>query len=78
MGGRRRKGDEPPGPWLRAVVVLLTLGVAGHGILCMIRGRLVSEEVVLEGAPARLVGAVVAALALVTLVRSVYRWRKDR
>jgi hypothetical protein len=63
---------------VRVVVVLLTLGVGVYGIICVIRGRLVSEDVVLTGAPARIVGAVLAALAAFSLVRSIYRWRKSR
>jgi hypothetical protein len=51
--------------------------VGVYGVSCLIRGRLVSEGVVLEGAPARVVGALIAALAAMTLARSLYgRGRK--
>jgi hypothetical protein len=78
MGTQQEEEVQPPSPWVRAVVVLLTLAVGGYGVICLIRGRLVSEDVVLTGAPARIVGAVLAALAIVSLLRSIYRWRKSR
>jgi hypothetical protein len=62
---------------VRILVALVTLGVGVYGVSCLIRGRLVSEGVVLEGAPARVVGALMAALAAITLARSLYgRGRK--
>jgi hypothetical protein len=63
---------------VRTFVVLLTLGVIGYGLSCMVRGRLVSEGITLEGVPARIVGAGVAGLAGIALVRSIYRWRRTR
>ena len=77
MGGERRNRAEPPTPWVRTLVALVTLGVGVYGVSCLIRGRLVSEGVNLEGAPARVVGAIIAVLAAITLVRTLYpRGRK--
>jgi hypothetical protein len=77
MGEGRRDRAESPSPWLRGIVVLVTLGVAAYGISCLIRGRLVTEGVVLEGVPARVVGAAIAALAAITLARTIFpRGRK--
>ena len=70
MGGGRRNRAEPPNPWVRALVALVTLGVGVYGISCLIRGRLVTEDVVLEGIPARVVGAIIAAIAAIALVRT--------
>jgi hypothetical protein len=68
---------KPPNPWVRALVALVTLGVGGYGVSCLIRGRLVTEGVVLEGIPARVLGAIVAAIAAISLVRTLYpRGRK--
>jgi hypothetical protein len=78
MGGGRRDRAESPSPWLRRIVVLVTLGVAAYGISCLIRGRLVTEGVVLEGAPERVVGATIAAVAAITLTRTIYPRRKKR
>ena len=74
MGGGRRNRAEPPNPWVRALVALVTLGVGVYGVSCLVRGRLVTEGVVLEGTPARIVGAIVAALAAISLVRTLYPW----
>jgi hypothetical protein len=52
--------------------VLVTLGMGVYGVNCLIRGRLVSEDVVLEGIPARVVGAIIAALAAIMLARNLY------
>jgi hypothetical protein len=60
------------------LVVLVALGVIGYGLVCVVRGRLDTEGVVLEGVSARLLGAAVAGAAAVTLVRSALRWRKQR
>jgi hypothetical protein len=59
-------------------VALVTLGVIVYGVSCLIRGRLVSEDVVLEGPSARIVGAVIAALAAISLVRTLYPWGRKR
>jgi hypothetical protein len=72
MGRERRNGAEPPNPWVRALVALVTLGVGVSGVICLIRGRLVSEGVVLEGVPARVVGAIIAGLAVLALARTLY------
>jgi hypothetical protein len=61
---------------VRALVALVTLGVGVYGVSCLIRGRLVEEGVVLEGAPARVVGAAIAVLAAVSLARTIYRGGK--
>jgi hypothetical protein len=77
MGGERRNQAEPPNPWVRALVALVTLGMGGYGVSCLIRGRLVSEGVVLEGAPARIIGAIIAGAAAISLARTLYpRGRK--
>jgi hypothetical protein len=78
MGGGRRDRAESPSPWLRAVVALVTLGVVAYGVSCLIRGRLVTEGVVLEGVPARVVGAAIAALAAISLARTIYPWGRKR
>jgi hypothetical protein len=70
--GEGRNRAEPPGPWVRALVALVALGVGVYGIICLIRGRLVTEGIVLEGMPARVVGALLAVLAAVTLFRTLY------
>jgi hypothetical protein len=62
---------------VRAAVALVALGAGAYGVVCLVRGRLETEGIVLEGAPARLVGALIAALAAITLARTLYpRWRK--
>jgi hypothetical protein len=38
----------------------------------LVRGRLVTEGFVLEGVPARVVGGILAALAAVAVVRTIY------
>jgi hypothetical protein len=63
---------------VRVVVALVVLGVGAYGVICLIRGKLVTEGVVLEGAPARVVGALIAALAAITLARSLYPRRRKR
>src|SRR5262249_11035629 len=72
MGGGRRNRAEAPSPWVRALVALVILGVGVYGVSCLIRGRLVTEGVVLEGLPARVVGALIAALAAISLARTLY------
>jgi hypothetical protein len=57
---------------VRALVALVALGVGVYGVVCLIRGRLVTEGVVLEGIPARVVGATIAAIAAISLVRTLY------
>jgi hypothetical protein len=76
MGGERRNRAERPHLGVRIVVALVTLGVCVYGLVCLIRGRLVTEGVVLEGVPARVVGAVIAALAAIGLVRTLWPRRK--
>jgi hypothetical protein len=78
MGERRGDRAEPPGPWPRAAVALVTLGVAAYGVACLVRGRLVSEGVALEGAPARVVGATIAALAVFSLARTIFPRKRKR
>jgi hypothetical protein len=70
MGGGRRNRAEPLSPWARALTALVTLGVGAYGVSCLIRGRLVTEGVVLEAVPARVVGAIIAAMAAIALVRT--------
>jgi hypothetical protein len=72
MGGGRRNRVEEPSRWVRALVVLVALGVGAYGVSCLVRGRMVTEGVRLEGPPARAVGAVVATIAAVSLVRALY------
>jgi hypothetical protein len=55
-------------------VALVTLGVVVYGVSCLIRGRLISEDVVLEGLSARIVGGVIATLAAISLVQTLYPW----
>jgi len=50
-------------------------GRGRYGVNCLIRGRLVEEGVVLEGAPARVIGAAIAVLAAITLAQTIYRGR---
>jgi len=77
MGEQRRNRAEPPSPWVRALIALIALGVGAYGVSCLILGRLVTEGVVLEGIPARVVGATLAVLAALSLVRTFYpRGRK--
>jgi hypothetical protein len=77
MAGKRRNRTEPPPRWVRAVIALVTLGVGASGVSCLIRGRLVTEGIVLEGVPARVVGGIVAGLAAISLARTLYpRGRK--
>jgi len=70
MRGEHRKRVEQPKLWVRILVALVTLGVGVSGVMCLIRGRLATEGVVLEGAPARVVGAIIAVLATLSLVRT--------
>jgi hypothetical protein len=77
MGKERRNRAEPLNPWVRGLVALVSLGVGAYGVSCLILGRLITEGVVLEGIPARVVGAIIAALAAISLVRTCYpRGRK--
>jgi hypothetical protein len=77
MGEERRNRAEPLNPWVRVLIALIALGVGVYGVSCLILGRLVTEGLVLEGIPARVVGATLAALAALTLVRTFYpRGRK--
>jgi hypothetical protein len=63
---------------VRALVALVALGVGVSGLSCLIRVRLVTEGLVLEGVPARVVGALIARVAAITLARTLYpRWRKQ-
>ncbi len=78
MRSEQQEPVEPPGLGVQILVILVTLGVGGYGVFCAIRGRLVSEGVVLEGTPARIVGGMLVTLAAVSLVRSIHRWRKNR
>jgi hypothetical protein len=48
--------------------------VGVYGVSCLIRGRLVTEGVVLEGIPARVVGAIIAVMAAISLVQTLYPW----
>jgi hypothetical protein len=57
---------------VRVVIALVTLGVFVYGIYCLVAGRLVSEGMVLEGIPARLLGATIAVLAVITMARTIY------
>ena len=66
---------EPVNPWVRALVLLVTLGVGGYGIICLVRARMVTEGVVLEGFLARIVGAIIAGLAAISLIRSLHARR---
>ena len=75
MAGGRRNRAESPNPWVRAFVALVTLGVGVYGVSCLMRGRMVTEGVVLEGVPARIVGAIIAALAAISLTRTLYSRR---
>jgi hypothetical protein len=77
MGEGRRNRAAPPSPWVRILVALVALGVGVYGVSCLIRGRLVSEGVVLEGAPARVVGAAIAGIATVALIRTLYPPREQ-
>jgi hypothetical protein len=72
MGGGRRNRAEPLNSWARALVALVALGVGVYGVSYLIRGRLVTEGVVLEGVLARVVGAILAALAAISLARTLY------
>jgi hypothetical protein len=72
MGKAQRDQAESPSLWVRALVVLVALGVLVHGIYCLIHGRLETEGIVLEGVPARLVGASVAVFAAIVLAQTVY------
>ena len=76
MGEGRRNRAEPPKRWVRAVIALVALGVGVHGVSCLIRGRLVTEGVVLEGVPARVVSALIAGVAAITLARTLYPRRR--
>ena len=71
-----RDRAESPSPWLRGIVALVTLGVLAYGISCLIRGRLVTEGIVLEGAPARVAGGIIAMLAAIALARTIYPRRR--
>ena len=72
MGEERRDRSEPPNPWVRVLITLVILGVGVYGVSCLVSGRLVTEGVVLEGTPARVVGAILAVLAAIGLVRTFY------
>jgi hypothetical protein len=62
---------------VRAVIALVALGVGVYGVSCLIHGRLVTEGIVLEGGPARVVGGIIAGVAAITLARTLYpRCRK--
>ena len=73
MVEERHNRPEPLSPWARAFVAVVILGVGVYGAICFIRGRLVTEGFVLEGFPARMVGGMIAALAAISLVRTLYR-----
>jgi hypothetical protein len=78
MAEERHNRPEPLSPWARAFVAIVVLGVGAYGLICLIRGRLVTEGVVLEGFSARVVGGMIAALATISLVRTLHpRWRKQ-
>jgi hypothetical protein len=76
--GEERHRAAPPNAWVRALIALVSLGVGAYGVSCLIRGRLVTEGIVLEGGPARVVGAIIAALAGISLARSLYPWVRKR
>jgi hypothetical protein len=78
MRERRQNRAGRPSLWVQVLVALVTLSVGVYGVSCIIRGRLVSEGVVLEGTSARVVGAIIAALSAISLVRSLYLWRRKR
>src|SRR5262249_19619897 len=78
MGDERPKRSGPPGRGVRALIALICLVTGGYGVVCFIRGRLVTENIVLQGTSARVVGAMIAALAVVTLVRTFYPRRTER
>ena len=78
MGDRGGDRAGPPSPWVRAFVALVTLAAGAYGVVCLARGRLVSEGVVLEGTPERVVGGIVAALAVLTLARTIFPGGRKR
>jgi hypothetical protein len=72
-----RNRAEPPGLWVRIVVVLVALGVIATGIYIAVTGKWVFEDMAYaEGLPARIVGGVVAVVGAVGLVRSIRQWVK--
>ena len=73
-----RNRTKTPSPWVRTIVVLVSLGVGVYGVSCLIRGKLVSEGVVLEGGPARVVGATIAVIAAVSLARTLLSNNRKR
>ena len=78
MAEERHNRSEPLSPWARAFVAIVILGVGAYGVICLIRGRLVTEGFVLEGLSARMVGGLIAVLATILLVRTLHpRWRKQ-
>jgi hypothetical protein len=77
MGEKRRNRAEPPNPWVRAFVILIALAAGVYGVYCLIVGRLVTEGMVLERTPARLLGAAVAAVSAITVVRTFYPRRTE-
>ena len=78
MAEERHNRPEPLSPWARAVVAVVILGVGAYGVVCLIRGRLVTEGFVLEGFPARMVGGMIAVLAAISLVRTLYRGERKQ
>jgi hypothetical protein len=78
MGDERPNRSAPPGIGVRALVALICLATGAYGVVCIVRGRLVTEGIVLQGTSARIVGAMLAALAGVTLVRTFYPRRTKR
>jgi hypothetical protein len=67
-----RNKAEPPGLWVRIVVVLVALGVIASGVYIAVTGEWVFEDMAYaEGLPARIVGGLVAAVGAIALVRAI-------
>jgi hypothetical protein len=78
MAQERQNQAEPLSPWVRALVAVVILGAGVYGVICLIRGRLVTEGFALEGFPARMVGGMIAVLAAISLVRTLYRGERKQ
>ena len=78
MGDERPKRSAPPGIGVRVLLTLICLATGSYGVVCIVRGKLVTEGIVLQGTSARLVGAMIAGPAGVTLVRTFYPGRTKR
>jgi hypothetical protein len=74
-----QENTAPLALWVRVLAVLVGLGVIAVGVYMAVTGTWVYEDHALaEGVPARVVGAMVATIGVVSLVRSAYRWAKPR